>query len=152
MTNTLKALAAAALAGGFAFGAHAEPVRHIVLVHGAFADGPGWHGAYEESTGRGYAVSIVQNPLTSFADDVAATQRVPNRQDGAVILVGHSCGGSVITEAGTDPKVMGLVYVAAFAPDVRQSTLDQYAEIPPPPNLVPGGRVDFPEAFEIKLL
>jgi pimeloyl-ACP methyl ester carboxylesterase len=115
----------------------AGPVRNIVLVHGAFADGSGWRGVYDELTARGYAVSIVQNPLTSFADDVAATRRVLNRQDGPAILVGHSYGGSVITEAGVDPKVAGLVYVAAFAPEVGQSTLDQYAEIPPPPNFVP---------------
>jgi pimeloyl-ACP methyl ester carboxylesterase len=71
---------------------------------------------YDQLTARGYAVSIVQNPLTSFADDVAATRRVLDRQDGPAILVGHSYGGSIITEAGTDPKVAGLVYVAAFAP------------------------------------
>lgn len=142
MTKALKILAAAALAGSFASGASAEPVRNIVLVHGAFADGSGWRGVYDELTGRGYAVSIVQNPLTSFADDVAATRRVLNRQDGPVILVGHSYGGSVITEAGVDPKVAGLVYVAAFAPEVGQSTLDQYAEIPPPPNFVPEEQSD----------
>ena len=142
MTNILKTIAAAAVAGSVAFGASAEPVRNIVLVHGAFADGSGWRGVYDELTARGYTVSIVQNPLTSFADDVAATQRVLNRQDGPVILVGHSYGGSVITEAGVDPKVAGLVYVAAFAPDVGQSTLDQYKEIPPPPNFVPEEQPD----------
>jgi pimeloyl-ACP methyl ester carboxylesterase len=142
MTSPLKTLAAAALAGSVAFGAHAEPVRNIVLVHGAFADGSGWRGVYDDLTARGYRVSIVQNPLTSFADDVAATQRVLNRQDGPVILVGHSYGGSVITEVGIDPKVAGLVYVAAFAPEVGQSTLDQYAEIPPPPNFMPEEQPD----------
>lgn len=84
----------------------------------------------------------MQNPLTSFTDDVAATRRVLNRQDGPVILVGHSYGGSVITEAGTDPKVAGLVYVAAFAPEIGESTLDQYAQIPPPPNFVPEEQPD----------
>lgn len=142
MTNSMKTLAAAAIAGSVAFGASAEPIRNIVLVHGAFADGSGWRGVYDELTARGYAVSIVQNPLTSFADDVAATRRVLNRQDGPAILVGHSYGGTVITEAGTDPKVAGLVYVAAFAPEVGQSTLDQYAEIPPPPNFVPEEQPD----------
>ncbi|MGK8235012.1 alpha/beta hydrolase [Roseovarius sp. MS2] len=142
MPNTLKTLTAAALAGSVAFGVNANPVPNIVLVHGAFADGSGWRGVYDELTARGYDVSIVQNPLTSFADDVSATQRVLNRQDGAVILVGHSYGGSVITEAGTDPKVVGLVYVAAFAPEVGQSTLDQYSEIPPPPNFVPEEQPD----------
>ena len=142
MSNALKTIAVAAVAGSLAFGAQAEPVKNIVLVHGAFADGSGWRGVYDELTGRGYRVSIVQNPLTSFADDVAATRRVLNRQDGPVILVGHSYGGSVITEAGIDPNVAGLVYVAAFAPEVGQSTLDQYAEIPPPPNFVPEEQPD----------
>lgn len=142
MTQTLKTIAAAAVAGSVAFGASAEPIRNIVLVHGAFADGSGWRGVYDDLTARGYAVSIVQNPLTSFADDVAATQRVLNRQDGPVILVGHSYGGSVITEAGVDPRVAGLVYVAAFAPEVGESTLDQYAQIPPPPNFVPEEQQD----------
>jgi pimeloyl-ACP methyl ester carboxylesterase len=142
MTSPLKTLAAAAFAGSVAFGVYAEPVRNIVLVHGAFADGSGWRGVYDDLTARGYRVSIVQNPLTSFADDVAATQRVLNRQDGPVILVGHSYGGTIITEAGIDPKVVGLVYVAAFAPEVGQSTLDQYAEIPPPPNFAPEEQPD----------
>lgn len=142
MTNTMTTFAAAAVAGSLAPGANAEPVRNIVLVHGAFADGSGWRGVYDELTSRGYAVSIVQNPLTSFADDVAATRRVLNRQKGPVILVGHSYGGSVITEAGTDAKVAGLVYVAAFAPEVGQSTLDQYNEIAPPPNFVPEEQPD----------
>ncbi|TGN43385.1 alpha/beta hydrolase [Paracoccus liaowanqingii] len=142
MTGALKNIAAAALTSSVAFGASAEPIRNVVLVHGAFADGSGWRGVYDELTSRGYAVSIVQNPLTSFADDVAATRRVLNRQDGPVILVGHSYGGSVITEAGTDPIVAGLVYVAAFAPEVGQSTLDQYNEVPPPPNFVPEEQPD----------
>jgi pimeloyl-ACP methyl ester carboxylesterase len=142
MTNTLKTITAAAVAGSGAFGASGGPVLNIVLVHGAFADGSGWRGVYDELTARGYAVSIVQNPLTSFADDVAATRRVLNRQDGPAILVGHSYGGSVITEAGNDPKVAGLVYVAAFAPEVGQSTLDQYTEIPPPPDFVPEEQPD----------
>lgn len=118
------------------------PVKNIVLVHGAFADGSGWRGVHDELTERGYRVSIVQNPLTSFEDDVAATRRVLARQDGPAILVGHSYGGSVITEAGTDPKVVGLVYVAAFAPEIGQSTLDQYAEVPPPPNFQPDVQPD----------
>jgi pimeloyl-ACP methyl ester carboxylesterase len=142
MTNALKTMAAAVVAGSVALSASADPIRNIVLVHGAFADGSGWRGVYDELTARGYAVSIVQNPLTSFADDLAATRRVLNRQDGPVILVGHSYGGSIITEVGVDPKVAGLVYVAAFAPEVGQSTLDQYAEIPPPPNFVPEEQPD----------
>ena len=134
-------LAAAALVGAAAT-AEAQPARNVVLVHGAFADGSGWRGVYDALTKRGYRVSVVQNPLTSFADDVAATKRVLDRQDGPTILVGHSYGGSVITEAGVDNKVVGLVYVAAFAPDIGQSTLDQYAEIPPPPNFVPEETAD----------
>lgn len=125
-----------------AAGAHARPAPNIVLVHGAFADGSGWRGVYDDLSARGYSVSIVQNPLTSFADDVAATRRVLNRQEGPVVLVGHSYGGSVITEAGTDPKVVALVYVAAFAPEIGQSTLDQYAQIPPPPHFLPEEQPD----------
>ncbi|HWL70004.1 MAG TPA: alpha/beta hydrolase, partial [Geminicoccus sp.] len=104
--------------------------------HGAFADGSGWRGVYDELTARGYRVTIVQNPLTSLADDVAATRRVLDRQDGPTILVGHSYGGTVITEAGVDPKVAGLVYVSALAPDIGESTGDQFAEIPAPPSFV----------------
>ncbi|MFN3932093.1 MAG: alpha/beta fold hydrolase [Brevundimonas sp.] len=145
MIKTISAVTAAvALATGTA-PAPAEPaeaVRNIVLVHGAFADGSGWRGVYDELTSRGYRVSIVQNPLTSFEDDVAATRRVLARQNGPSILVGHSYGGSVITEAGSDASVAGLVYVAAFAPEIGQSTLDQYAEIPPPPNFQPDVQTD----------
>lgn len=96
-------------------------MKNIVLVHGAWADGSGWRGVYDALTARGYSVSIVQNPLTSLADDVAAVDRVLARLDGPAILVGHSYGGMVITEAGDAPKVAGLVYVAAFAPDVGES-------------------------------
>jgi pimeloyl-ACP methyl ester carboxylesterase len=117
-------------------GVHAPAVRNVVLVHGAFADGSGWRGVYDRLTAQGYKVSIVQNPLTSLADDVAATRRVLARQDGPAILVGHSYGGTVITEAGNDPKVAGLVYVAALAPDAGESTGDQFVEIPAPPGFV----------------
>lgn len=96
-------------------------VRNIVLVHGAWADGSGWDGVYHALTARGYNVSIVQNPLTSLADDVAAVDRVLARQEGPVLLVGHSYGGAVITEAGDAANVAGLVYVAAFAPDQGES-------------------------------
>lgn len=145
MIKTISAVAAAVALATVAPPASAEPaeaVRNIVLVHGAFADGSGWRGVYDELTARGYRVSIVQNPLTSFEDDVAATRRVLTRQDGPSILVGHSYGGSVITEVGADANVAGLVYVAAFAPEVGQSTLDQYAEIPPPPNFQPDVQPD----------
>ncbi len=103
-----------------------QHAKNVVLVHGAFADGSGWRGVYTDLTRRGYRVTIVQNPLTSLADDVAATSRALARQDGPTILVGHSWGGTVITEAGVDPKVVGLVYVSALSPDVGETTSQQY--------------------------
>jgi pimeloyl-ACP methyl ester carboxylesterase len=93
------------------------PIKNIVLVHGAWADGSGWRGVYDILVKDGYNVSIVQEPETSFKDDVAATKRVLALQDGPCILVAHSYGGSVITEAGNDPSVVGLVYIAAHMPD-----------------------------------
>ena len=99
----------------------AHRVRNIVLVHGAWADGSGWKGVYDILTRDGYKVSIVQEPETSFKDDVAATKRILSLQDGPSILVAHSYGGSVITEAGTDPSVVGLVYVAAHMPDAGKT-------------------------------
>src|SRR6202042_3460145 len=92
-------------------------VKNIVLVHGAWADASGWKGVYEILAKDGYNVTMVQEPETTFKDDVAATKRVLALQDGPTILVAHSYGGSVITEAGTDPSVVGLVYVAAHMPD-----------------------------------
>lgn len=117
-------------------GAAARPARNVVLVHGAFADGSGWRGVYEELTARGYRVSIVQNPLTSLADDVAATRRVLDRQDGPTILVAHSWGGTVITEAGVHPKVAGLVYVSALSPDAGETTAQQYDGFVAPPEFI----------------
>ena len=93
----------------------------IVLVHGGFVDGAGWEGVYNNLKKDGYNVSIVQNPTTSLADDVAATRLALARVQGPAVLVGHSYGGVVITEAGTDPKVAGLVYITAFAPDKGES-------------------------------
>ena len=113
-----------------------QAVRNVVLVHGAFADGSGWRGVYDNLTKRGYRVTIVQNPLTSLADDVAATKRALDRQQGPTILVGHSWGGTVITEAGVDPKVAGLVYVSAFAPDAGETTAQQYEGFAPAPDFV----------------
>lgn len=110
--------------------------KNVVLVHGAFADGSGWRGVYDELTSRGYRVSIVQNPLTSLADDVAATRRSLDRQDGPTVLVGHSWGGTVITEAGVHDKVVGLVYVAALAPDAGETTSQQYAGFAATPEFV----------------
>src|SRR5207245_5301817 len=98
----------------------AQRVRNIVLVHGAWADGSGWKGVYDILVKDGYNVSIVQEPETSFKDDVAATKRVLARQEGPCILVAHSYGGAVITEAGNDPSVVGLVYIAAHMPDAGE--------------------------------
>ena len=113
----------------------------VVLVHGGFVDGSGWESVYEILRRDGYVVSIVQNPTTSLADDVAATKRVLATQSGPVILVGHSYGGAVITEAGNDPKVAGLVYITAFAPDKGESVSTLIKDPPPgapvPPILPP---------------
>ncbi|MFT4064876.1 alpha/beta fold hydrolase [Paraburkholderia sp.] len=110
------------------------PVRNIVLVHGAFVDGSSWNGVVAKLQQKGYHVSSVQNPLTSLADDVAATRRVLARENGPVLLVGHSWGGVVITEvAGNAPNVAGLVYVAALAPDMHQSAMDVLKQGTPMP-------------------
>ena len=113
----------------------------IVLVHGGFVDGSGWEGVYRILKNDGYRVSIVQNPTTSLADDVAATKRVIAQQEGPVVLVGHSYGGVVITEAGNHPGVAGLVYITAFAPDRGESVAalikDAPAGAPVPPILPP---------------
>jgi len=113
----------------------------IVLVHGGFVDGSGWEDVYRILKKDGHRVSIVQNPTTSLADDVAATRRVIAEQKGPVILVGHSYGGVVITEAGNDPSVAGLVYIAAFAPDRGESVAalikDPAPGAPVPPILPP---------------
>lgn len=135
-TTAIVGIAAASLTHAAEPISPQQVVRNVVLVHGAFADGSGWRGVYDELTGRGYRVTVVQNPLTSLADDVAATKRVLDRQDGPTLLVGHSYGGTVITEAGVDPKVAGLVYVSALAPDVGETTGSQFKDIPPPPEFV----------------
>ena len=132
-------------------------VKNIVLVHGGFVDGSGWEGVYKTLKNDGYTVAIVQNPTISLADDVAVTRRTIVNQDGPVILVGHSYGGAVITEAGNAPNVVGLVYVAAFAPDKGESVSTLIANPPPgapvPPILPPQDgflfldRAKFPAAF-----
>jgi pimeloyl-ACP methyl ester carboxylesterase len=118
-----------------------EALVSIVLVHGGFVDGSGWEGVYDVLTKDGYRVSVVQNPTTSLADDVAVTTRVIEALDGDVLLVGHSYGGVVITEAGNHPKVAGLVYITAFAPDKGESVSSLIANPPPgapvPPILPP---------------
>jgi pimeloyl-ACP methyl ester carboxylesterase len=119
MPNTSIAAAAAAIAvlSAAVVPARAEPVKNVVLVHGAFADGSGWKPVADILRKDGYSVSIVQEPETSLADDVAATNRILDRQSGPAVLVGHSYGGAIITVAGNNAHVASLVYVAAFAPD-----------------------------------
>lgn len=127
----------------------ADGIKNIVLVHGAWADGSGWRPVYEILKKDGYNVRIVQNPLTSLSADVAATDRVLDRMDGPVILVGHSYGGAVITEAGDHEKVAGLVYVEAFMPDVGESVfsmLPQDPAHPPPFDFSADGYAFFTEA------
>jgi pimeloyl-ACP methyl ester carboxylesterase len=119
----------------------AQATTNVVLVHGGFVDGSGWESVYNILKKDGYNVAIVQNPTLSLAGDVAATKLVIQRIDGPVILVGHSYGGAVITEAGNDPKVVGLVYIAAFAPDKGESVnsliKDPVPGAPAPPILPP---------------
>ncbi len=132
-------------------------VRNIVLVHGGFVDGSGWQGVYTALKKDGYTVTIVQNPTISLADDVAVTKRALAQQNGPVILVGHSYGGAVISEAGNDPKVAGLVYITAFALDKGESVGSLLKDPPPgapvPPILPPQDgfllldRAKFPAAF-----
>ena len=137
MTAVGKMLSAAAIAS-MAASANAQTpaVRNVVLVQGAFADGSGWRGVYDELTRRGYQVTIVQNPLTSLADDVAATRRALDRQNGPAVLVGHSWGGTVITEAGVHQNVAALVFVSALSPDAGETTGQQYAGFAPTPQFV----------------
>jgi len=132
-------------------------IKNIVLVHGGFVDGSGWEGVYKALEKDGYTVAIVQNPTITLADDVAATKLAIASLNGPVILVGHSYGGAVITEAGNDPKVAGLVYIAAFAPDKGESVSALIANPPPgapqPPILPPQDgflfldRTKFPASF-----
>lgn len=121
--------------------ADGRPTKSVILVHGGFVDGSGWEGVYKILKKDGYDVTIVQNPTTSLADDVAVTKRAIAAAPGEVILVGHSYGGVVVSEAGTDPKVAGIVYVAAFAPDAGESVSSLIANPPPgapvPPILAP---------------
>jgi len=120
---------------------HSTSTASVVLVHGGFVDGAGWEGVYNILKKDGFNVSIVQNPTTTLADDVAATKLVIAQAQGPVVLVGHSYGGVVITESGTDPKVKGLVYITAFAPDKGESVQSLIANPPPgapaPPILPP---------------
>ena len=148
--HTLRAsvAAAAALASTLSLApasdaapASAHAVKNIVLVHGGFVDGSGWAAVHRILTADGYKVTIVQNPTATLAEDVAVTRRALAAQDGPAILVGHSYGGVVITEAGSDPKVKGLVYVTAFAPDAGESVSSLISHpapgAPVPPILAP---------------
>ena len=147
-----SSVAAAALALGAAGVASAEPVKNIVLVHGAFADGSGWRAVADILERDGYSVSVVQEPETSLADDVAATKRVIERVNAPLILVGHSYGGAVITEAGNAPQVRGLVYIAAFQPDNGETLGGLLKQNPPAANnAVPAGEgyvIVNPKTFE----
>jgi len=131
--------------------------RKIVLVHGGFVDGSGWEAVYRVLRKEGHTVSVVQNPTISLSDDVSVTKRVIAAQSGPVVLVGHSYGGVVITEAGNDPKVVALVYIAAFAPDKGESVSSLIKDPPPgapvPPILPPQDgylfldKTQFPASF-----
>jgi pimeloyl-ACP methyl ester carboxylesterase len=118
------------ICGSLSAGNQEHRVRNIVLVHGAWADGSGWKGVYDILIKDGYNLSVVQEPETSFRDDVAATKRVLAQQDGPCILVAHSYGGAVITEAGTDSSVAGLVYIAAHMPDAGENEADDGKRFP----------------------
>jgi len=159
--NPVRTLAATAVMAASALSAQAAQssaeIKNVVLVHGGFVDGSGWSHVYQGLRKDGYNVSIVQNPTTSLADDVAATKLVMAQLSGPVILVGHSYGGVVISEAGTDPKVKALVYIAAFAPDKGESVQSLIANpapgAPAPPILPPQNgflfldRAKFVQAF-----
>ena len=156
LTLTLAAAAIALLSAAVA-PARAEPVKNIVIVHGAFADGSGWQGVYRVLTKDGYNVTIVQNSTVSLAADVTTTRNVLADQNGPVVLVGHSYGGEVITQAGDDPKVKSLVYVSAYVPDAGESLQSLTAKadpsVPAPPILPPKNgfllldRAKFPAVF-----
>ena len=146
------AVAAVALLSAAVAPARAEPVKNVVLVHGAFADGSGWRDVADILVKDGYTVSVVQGePLTSLADDVAATKRVLDLQQGPTLLVGHSYGGVVITEAGNAPNVVGLVYIAAFIPDQGESAVALLSQAPAANNDMRATKDDFlyldPAAF-----
>ncbi len=133
MNKAMASLAAVAMAvaPSMAPAASAPTSKTVVLVHGAFVDGSGWAGVYRILRDKGYQVTVVQHATASLAEDVAVTRRAIAASSGEVVLVGHSYGGVVITEAGTDPKVSALVYVAAFAPDAGESVASVLASAPP---------------------
>jgi len=114
----------------YSYGQDSNSIKNIVLVHGAFVDGSGWQNAYQLLTEKGYKVSVTQHKLRDFNEDVAEVNRIIDQQDGPCILVGHSYGGVVITKAGNNPKVAGLVYIAAHAPDDGESRADLVKQFP----------------------
>ncbi|MCQ6957024.1 alpha/beta fold hydrolase [Mucilaginibacter aquariorum] len=113
--------------------AQGTAVKNVVIVHGALADGSGWQGVFKALTSQGYNVTVVQNPCTSLQADVDAANFAIDKMDGPVVLVGHSWGGTVITQAGVNPKVAALVYVNAFQPDVNENTVKWAGSLPPKP-------------------
>jgi pimeloyl-ACP methyl ester carboxylesterase len=143
LSRMLPAVALAFFVAAFANAqaASSQTVKNVVLVHGGFVDGSGWEGVYKILTKKGYNVTVVQNPTITLEDDVAVTKRAIDAQNGPVILVGHSYGGVVISSAGDDPKVVGLVYICAFAADTGDSVLSLIktapADAPAPPILPP---------------
>jgi pimeloyl-ACP methyl ester carboxylesterase len=134
--SQIKAVLVAVAVVCVSMSASAETLKNVVLVHGAFADGSGWQPVFERLIAKGFHVSVVQIPETSLEEDVIATRRVIDMQDGPVVLVGHSWGGQVVTEAGADPKVKALVYLAGLMPDVGESTetLETMPQFPAPNN------------------
>lgn len=135
MQTTLSLLLAGsvlAMAAATALSARAAEIRNVVIVHGALADGSGWRKVFDLLAAKGYKVTIVQPPMTSLQDDVKATRRILDLQDGPSLLVGHSYGGMIITEAGRAQNVAGLVYIAAFQPDAGETLLDLAGRIPAP--------------------
>jgi pimeloyl-ACP methyl ester carboxylesterase len=137
----------ASVAPAVASAAPAAPIKNIVLVHGAWVDASGWKPVYDILTKDGFHVTMVQQPLTSLADDVAATKRVLAGQDGPTVLVAHSYGGSIITEAGEDPHVAALVYVAAHAPDVGEDEAALGKKTPSVTSQVPGAVVKTADGY-----
>lgn len=131
LKKTLTAMALGLVMSVYAQASMAEPVKNIVLVHGAFADGSGWNPVARLLEKAGYSVSIVQEPQTSLADDVAATRRIIALQQGKTLLVGHSYGGMIISDAGNSPSVAGLVYIAAMEPEAGDSLLSLAKKYPP---------------------
>jgi pimeloyl-ACP methyl ester carboxylesterase len=111
--------------------AYAQPIRNVVIVHGALADGSGWRKVHDLLKAKGFRVTVVQPPMTSLKDDVAASKRILDLQDGPSLLVGHSYGGMVVTQAGSAENVAGLVYIAAFQPDEGENLLDLAGRTPP---------------------